>query len=187
MRGNRDEKRNRRTKRIDMMRWLGRFFKMSDVLGELLVGILLLGVLAQAALVVCIRRNFVYHGAGLWIGVLLALAGAVHMTWSLDQALGAGSAEAVKKMRIHALLRYGIVLIIFGILMIFNFANPLTAFLGLMTLKFSAYLQPSLHKAAVRLGIREEVQKEVLSPEEVDELIRQEKAGAAEKSGQKAL
>jgi hypothetical protein len=117
---------------------------------------------------------------------VLAIAGALHMTWSLDKALDGGPPDAIKLMRVYALLRYGIVLIIFGILMIFDFADPLTAFAGLLSLKFAAYLQPVLHKAAVKLGIREDIKKEILSPEEVDELIRREKAEAAGKTAQKS-
>ena len=147
---------------------------MSDVLDELLCGILLCGVICQLGLIL-FGKGALYHSVGLWIGIVLALIGAFHMTWSLDKALDLGAEGAVKKMRTYSLLRYGVVLIVLGILMILNFANPLTAFLGLIELKVAAYLQPLVHKAAVKLGCKKETERELLTPEQVDELIRAEK------------
>ncbi|MCR5418677.1 MAG: hypothetical protein K6E84_07160 [Lachnospiraceae bacterium] len=147
---------------------------MSDVLDELLCGILLCGVVCQIGLIL-FGKGALYHSAGLWIGIVLALIGAFHMTWSLDKALDLGAEGAVKKMRTYALLRYGVVLIVLGVMMILNFANPLTVFLGLIELKVAAYLQPFIHKAAIKLGLKKETVKELLTPEEVDDLIRAEK------------
>ena len=97
------------------------------------------------------------------------------MAWSLDKALDLGQEGAVKKMRSYSLIRYAVALMVLGMMMIFDFAGPLTAFLGLMGLKVSAYLQPLLHRGFVRLGWKQEIIKPVLSPDEVDELIRREK------------
>ena len=157
-----------------MKQWLGSFFKMSDVLDELLAGILLYGILCNLILFLFGKAGL-YHSCGLWIGILLAVIGSFHITWSLDKVLDLGEEGAVKKMRAYSLLRYGVVLIVLGVLMIVNKANPLTAFLGLMGLKISAYVQPFVHKAAVRAGLKKEIVKPLLSPEEVDELIRLEK------------
>ena len=40
------------------------------------------------------------------------------------------------------LLRYAVVLVVFAVLMLTHFADPLAAFAGLMGMKASAYLQP---------------------------------------------
>ncbi|MCR5283021.1 MAG: hypothetical protein K6E18_06580 [Lachnospiraceae bacterium] len=157
-----------------MKQWLGRFFQMSDVLDELLCGILLYGLVCQAGLLL-FQKAALYHSIGLWIGIVLAVLGAFHITWTLDKILDLGAEDAVKKSRSYAVLRYGLVLIVLGILMIVNRANPLTAFLGLMGLKAGAYIQPTIHKAAVKMGLKQEIQKPLLTPEEVDELIAAEK------------
>ena len=154
---------------------LKRFFQMSDVLDELLVGILFFGLLCQILIIIFLDGSGGYYSVGLWIGVALALAGALHMTWSLDKALDIEPEGAIRKMRSYSLLRYAAVLIVLGVLMILNTASPLTAFLGLMGLKVSAYLQPVCHRIFVKLGLKKDIQKPVLSPEEVDELIRREK------------
>ncbi len=160
---------------FDMKQSLGKFFQMSDVLDELLCGILIWGLICQTGLLIFFRSGAAYHSIGLWIGVMLALVGAFHITWSLDKALDLDQEGAIKKMRMYAMLRYGLVLIVLGVLMIINKANPLTAFLGLMGLKTAAYMQPFIHKAAVKMKLKKDLPKPLLTPEEVDELIREEK------------
>ena len=44
------------------------------------------------------------------------------------------------------LIRYLIVIIILGILMVTEIGNPIAAFVGVMGLKVSAYLQPIFQK-----------------------------------------
>ena len=44
------------------------------------------------------------------------------------------------------MIRYFVVIIVFGILMITRIGNPLAAFVGVMGLKVSAYVQPMLSK-----------------------------------------
>ncbi len=148
---------------------LKRFFQMSDALGELLCGILFFGIICQIGLIIFLSGRGGYYSVGLWIGILLAMGMALHMTWSLDKALDFSPSDAIKKMRAYSLLRYAAVLIILGLLMIFDKASPLTAFLGLMGLKIGAYIQPFTHKLAIRLGIKppdpearplEEIEKE---------------------------
>ena len=162
-----------------MKRFLERFVKSEEVaddLEELLLGIVIFCLLSQIVLLILFPDKAGYHAAGLWIGAVMALAGAIHIAWSLNVSLDLGSEGAMKKMRIYAMIRYGVAVVVMGALMILNVANPLTAFLGLMGLKAGAYMQPVLHKAAVRLGWKKDRIKPLLSPEEVDELIREEKA-----------
>ena len=56
-----------------------------------------------------------------------------------DGALGDG---AQKYATSKNLLRYAVVLVVFAVLMLTHFADPLAAFAGLMGMKASAYLQP---------------------------------------------
>ena len=88
---------------------------------------------------------------GLFLGCLLATAAAWHMWKTLDQALDMGE-EAAKFVTVRSALRYGAFVLVFILLMVTDFANPLTAFLGLMGLKASAYLQPAIHKIMTKKG-----------------------------------
>jgi len=119
-------------------------------LKELLAGIVGVSIVFQSTVVWFVQDRLSYS-AGLWIGTALAAFLAWHMWKTLDEALGLGEADAQKKMRIQALLRYGVVVAVLGAVMCSGAANPLAAFLGVMTLKAAAYLQPFTHKAISKL------------------------------------
>lgn len=74
-------------------------------------------------------RDAACHG-GIW-----------HMWKVLDTALELG--DGAQKYAVSKnLLRYAVVLVVFAVLMLTHFADPLAAFAGLMGMKASAYLQP---------------------------------------------
>lgn len=124
--------------------------KISETLAELLIGIAAAGGLFQGTIVWFVKDRLSYS-AGLWIGVFMAAALAWHMWRGIDSALALGEAGAQKAMRTQSLIRYGAVVIILGVLMCTEAANPLAAFLGVMTLKVAAYLQPVTHKVISKL------------------------------------
>lgn len=84
-------------------------------------------------------------GLGILIGCVLAAAGVWHMWKTIDQALDLGDG-AQKYLTGRSWIRYGVFVAVFAALMVTGFANSLTAFLGLMGMKVSAYLQPTVHK-----------------------------------------
>ena len=122
--------------------------KIDPTLFELCLGILIYGVIFEIALL--IFADGLAYSIGLWVGVLLAVAGAFHMWWSLDRGLDMPEKEAVKSMGAQNIIRYVILVIVMGILMCTDFANPILAFCGYMGMKVSAYLNPVIHK--VRAG-----------------------------------
>ena len=124
--------------------------KISETLLELFVGIAAAGILFQVTLVWFVKDRFSYS-VGLWIGILLAVFLAWHMWKGIDSALELGEAGAQKTMRTQSLIRYVVVILVLGVLMCTEAANPLSAFLGVMTLKVAAYLQPVTHKAISKL------------------------------------
>ena len=83
---------------------------------------------------------------GLFIGVILAVVMALHMAYTLDVAINLGEGGAIKVMQKHNLLRYGVVVLVCGVVMVTKLANPLAVFLGIMTLKVAAYFEPFTHK-----------------------------------------
>lgn len=118
---------------------------LSDVLSDLLIGILLYGVVCEAVGLIFVKDRL-FYSIGLLTGILCAMGMAVHMAWSLNMALDLGESGAVKKMQLHNLLRYGIVVVVIFALWLSGIGNPVVAFLGIMGLKVAAYLQPFTHK-----------------------------------------
>lgn len=118
--------------------------KINETLKELLLGILAFGVLCQAAGIWFVKDKAGYS-LGLWIGTGLALLAAVHMWRSLDRGLELGT-DATGYMVKQNMVRYGVLIVAYGVLCVTEIGNPLAAFLGIMGLKAGAYLQPFTHK-----------------------------------------
>lgn len=119
--------------------------QLSDVLPQLWAGVLAYGVICEIAGLIFVKQRLSYS-IGLWAGIFCALFMATHMAWSLGCALDMEENDAVKKIQMHNLLRYGVVVIVFFFLLYTELGNPLAAFLGVMGLKVAAYLQPVTHK-----------------------------------------
>lgn len=111
----------------------------------MLAGILFFGIVCEITGVFFVEDKW-FYSTGLLVGVLIAMAMAVHMAWSLQTAMDLGETGVVKQMQKNNLLRYAGVLTAFGILIITGLGNPLSAFLGVMGLKVAAYLEPVTHK-----------------------------------------
>ena len=121
------------------------FLKNADTtVKEMWIGIAVWGIASELVTVWCVK-NGIYSGLGLLIGCVLAAAGVWHMWSSIDQALDLGDG-AQKFMAGRSWIRYGVFVAVFAVLMVTKIADPLTAFLGLMGMKVSAYLQPTVHK-----------------------------------------
>ena len=127
-----------------------------DTLKELLIGILIFGVVAQLGGMFFVE-SILRYTVGLWIGIILALACAYHMWWSINRnmTLNAGNEGAARTFAIkNNLIRYAVILLVFVIVCLTDFAYPLAAFLGIMGLKAGAYVQPivsrSIHKESRR-------------------------------------
>lgn len=118
--------------------------KIDPTLMELCLGIFLYGIVFEAVLLL-FSRNAAYS-LGLWIGVVLAEAGSVHMWWSLNRGLAMGQKEAVKSISAHSITRYFILALVLAILSCTDFANPIFAFCGYMGMKLSAYCNPLIHR-----------------------------------------
>ncbi len=131
--------------------------KIDPTLLELWVGILAYGVVFEIVLLF-FSRNPAYS-TGLWIGVILALAGAFHMWWALNRGLDLPEKAAVKSMSTQNIIRYVIIAGVLAVLMCTDFANPIFAFCGYMGMKAGAYLNPLIH----RLRTGKEKQEEEIS------------------------
>lgn len=122
-----------------------RFWKNIDsTVKEMWLGIGIWGIVCELVMVWFVKDK-AGCSLGVLIGCLLAWAGVWHMWKVLDRALDLGDG-AQKYLTVRSWIRYGVFVAVFGVLMITGWANPLTAFLGLMGMKVAAYLQPVVHK-----------------------------------------
>lgn len=131
--------------------------KIDPTLLELCIGIVAYGVIFEIVLLFFSRKPA--YSIGLWIGVILALAGAFHMWWSLNRGLDLPEKAAVKSMSTQNIIRYVMIAVVLAVLMCTSFANPIFAFCGYMGMKVSAYLNPLIH----RLRAGRETQEEEIS------------------------
>ena len=120
-----------------------RLRKINTALPGLLFGIILFGILCQV-LVFFVVEDKTGYSIGLWIGVLTAIFMAFHMAITLNAAVERDVKGAQAAATRQNMIRYLIVVIIMGTLMLTRIGNPLAAFAGVMGLKVSAYIQPLL-------------------------------------------
>lgn len=121
------------------------FWKRIDAtVREMWIGIGIWGIACELV-TVWFCRDKTASSLGILIGCLMAAAAVFHIWKTLDTALDLGEG-AQKYLTVRSWLRYGVFVLIFGILMVTEWANPLTAFLSLMGMKAAAYMQPAVHK-----------------------------------------
>ena len=118
--------------------------KIDPTLFDLCLGILLYGIIFQLVLLLFSRE--MSYSLGLWIGVMLAVAGAIHMWWSIDKGMDQVSKQAAKTVGTNNLIRYLVLVVVTFIMIYTDFANPIFMFCGYMGMKVSAYLNPWLCK-----------------------------------------
>ena len=129
---------------------------INSALPGLLLGIVLFGAVSQLVGIFLVTEKANYS-IGLWIGVLTAIFMAFHMAFSLNSAVDRDVKGAQAAATIQNIIRYLIVVLILGILMMTNIGNPIAAFVGIMGLKVSAYLQPIFQKLSQKRKLNKEI------------------------------
>ena len=140
--------------------------KMNRTLFELETGILIFGIFCQLCLLSFAKRG--QYSAGLWIGILTAAFAAFHMWRGLDRGLDLGEKGAVSYLSRQNIIRYLVIVLVLILTAVSGVANPLTAFLGIMGLKVSAYMQP-FTKRISKILYGEELLPEIIIEEPADE------------------
>ncbi|MEZ3507598.1 MAG: hypothetical protein K1W10_11770 [Lachnospiraceae bacterium] len=123
--------------------------KIDPTLFELCLGIVLYGIVFQLVLLF-FSREFSYS-AGLWIGIILAVAGSIHMWWSLNRGLDQAARGAARTVGANSLIRYFVLVVIMIGLIYTDFANPIFAFCGYMGMKVSAYMNPWMRRISLKI------------------------------------
>jgi uncharacterized membrane protein YiaA len=138
--------------------------RINGALPGLVAGILVYGVVVQLVGVWFVSDKLSYS-IGLWFGIAVAVGLAINIATVIFDAvtMDTGDKNANRRIIAKSVLRYVVVVILFFILGYFKLGNLFTALLGVLGLKVSAYLQPSLSKALSRLRrtIVKEKKKEV--------------------------
>lgn len=127
--------------------------KIDPTLFELCLGIFLYGVIFEIILLLFSRE--ISYSLGLWIGIVLAVMGSVHMWWSLDRGLDMAEKDAVKSMGVNNIIRYLVLVLVTAILIYTGFANPIFTFCGYMGMKLSAYFNPLIHRFLSRKTVKQ--------------------------------
>lgn len=121
-----------------------RLKRMNRTLLEMHLGMLFFGLVCQLAGMFFVQEQG-YYAISLWFGIAFALAGSVHMCRTLDRALRCGK-DAPGIVTRGYLFRYAVVAAVLIVFSMTGALNPLVFFLGYMSLKVTAYLQPITHK-----------------------------------------
>ena len=143
--------------------------KKNTTLIELWVGI---GFFSLLSIIVGIWfvENKLAYVLGLAVGALVACYLAWHMARSIEKMLDKAElgGDVGAGMRASSLVRYGVVVLVLIITsLVSDWVNPLSAFLGIISLKVAAYLQPFTHKIVFKVfGWEEEVYPEMPDTEE---------------------
>ena len=132
--------------------------KINDTLLELICGIVASGAVIEIVDLVVTGLYAQFSGlrflfaTGLWIGIAVAVALATHMYHSIDRALDMQPKDAEGYMRRAYLLRTVIILLAAAAVHYLKLGYVMAYFVGVLCLKFGAFLQPLVHKFLEKSG-----------------------------------
>ena len=125
--------------------------RINEALPSLVAGIIGYGVVVQLAGVWFVSDKLGYS-IGLWYGIAIAVGLAINIaTVIFDSVVMGESKQASRIIIAKSVLRYVVVVILFLLLGYFRFGDLITAFVGVLGLKVSAYLQPLIGKISDRI------------------------------------
>ena len=128
-----------------------RFLKERNrTLLELWMGMFAFGLICEIFIII-FSKSIGIHSASMWLGAVLAAASSLHMHHSLDRALDFEENAAKKRITASYILRYAVITIVFAVICITGFFNPVLVFIGYMSLKAGALIQPQTHKLCNRI------------------------------------
>ena len=125
--------------------------RINDALPGLVLGIVIYGIVIELFGVWFVEDKLRYS-TGLLIGIAVAIGLAINIAIVIRDAVEIyGEDGARNKLIIKSVSRYLVVVIVFFVMMKFNLGNLATAFIGVLGLKVSAYLQPFAHKVILKI------------------------------------
>ena len=125
--------------------------KENLTLAELVTGILLLSLIAEIVLLIAFPGKRFSYSISLLVGMMTSIWMAIHMLYSIKQALDYDEGSAKKLMQRSSMVRYAMAVFVISITGLSSFFNVIVVFIGIIFLKFSAYMQPFLHGPMVKI------------------------------------
>ena len=138
---------------------------------EMYFGMIFLGIVCQIVGAFIVQDQ-VRYAASLWFGILTAAVSAYHLYRTLDRGLDYDEKTASKVIFKGYVTRYVAIVVILGIIMITEVLNPLIVFMGYMSLKVTALLQPITHKLCNKLFHETDPIPQAL-PEEEEQILKE--------------
>lgn len=126
--------------------------KINETLAELMAGILFSGIVIQIIelFVAVIHPEFAgsrfSFAVGLWIGIATAVFMAIHLYRSIDKALNMPPDAAENYIRKTYMIRTAVILAVAALVHFLKLGYVMATFLGMLCLKFGAFLAPLMHK-----------------------------------------
>lgn len=128
--------------------------RINDALPGLVLGIVIYGIVIELAGVWFVEDKLRYS-SGLLIGIAVAIGLAINIAIVIRDAVELYGADGARnRLIVKSVLRYLVVVVIFFVMMKYNLGSLATAFIGVLGLKVSAYLQPFTHKVILKLQER---------------------------------
>ena len=125
--------------------------RINDALPGLVWGIVIYGVLVELAGVWFVEDKLKYS-TGLLIGIAVAIGLAINIAVVIRDAVEIYGADGARnRLIVKSVLRYFVVVVVFFVMMKFELGSLFSAFIGVLGLKVSAYLQPFAHKVILKL------------------------------------
>jgi len=125
--------------------------RINDALPGLVLGIVIYGVIIELVGVWFVEDKIRYS-TGLLIGITVAIGLAINIAQVIRDAVEIYGADGARnRLIVKSVVRYLVVVVVFFVMMKFNLGNLVTAFIGVLGLKVSAYLQPFAHKVILKL------------------------------------
>ena len=125
--------------------------RINDALPGLVLGIVIYGIIVELVGVWFVEDKLRYS-TGLLIGISVAIGLAINIAQVIRDAVEIYGADGARnRLIVKSVLRYLVVVVVFFVMMKFNLGNLVTAFVGVLGLKVSAYLQPFAHKVILKL------------------------------------
>ena len=126
--------------------------RINDALPGLVLGIVIYGIIVELVGVWFVEDKLRYS-TGLLIGITVAIGLAINIAQVIRDAVEIYGADGSRnRLIVKSVMRYLVVVVVFFVMMKFNLGNLATAFIGVLGLKVSAYLQPFAHKVILKLN-----------------------------------
>ena len=152
--------------------------KKERTLLEMHIGMIFFGMVCEIIGLICMvigsagrpswmprMDHLAIYSIGLWLGIAAAALSARHMYRTLDRSLDYGE-SATKMIFKGYMIRYVLIVLIMLIIIMTETLNPLVVFLGYMSLKVTALIQPFTHKLCNKIFHETDPEPQAMPDEE---------------------